>query len=111
MCIQRKLFKIIFVLKFVFSNHDWKSKQLFDSEIIENDKKINFISKLISSKTSDFNKEIDDIKKMIRIICYKRLLRRQIKPFVLNNKEAKKSIDYCKKYLIDNVPIIDKLYF
>lgn len=79
--------------------------------IYENDKKINFISKLISSKTSDFIKEIDDIKKMIRIICYKRILRRQIKHFGLNNKEAKKSIDYCKKYLIDNVPIIDKLYF
>lgn len=57
------------------------------------------------------DKEIEDIKKMIKIICYMRLLRRQIKHFGLDNKEAKKSIEYCKKYLIDNVPIIDKLYF
>ena len=57
------------------------------------------------------NDEINDIKKMIKIICYMRLLRRQIKHFGLNNKEAKKSIDYCINYLINNVPIVDKLYF
>ena len=54
---------------------------------------------------------IERIKKMIKIICYMRLLRRQIKHFGLNDEKVKKSIEFCKKYLIDNVPTVDKLYF
>ena len=57
------------------------------------------------------NDEINDIRKMIKIICYMRLLRRQIKHFGLDDENAKKSIDYCRNYLIENVPDINKLYF
>ncbi len=56
-------------------------------------------------------KEIDNIKNKIKIICYMRLLRRQIKHFGINNKEAKKSIEFCKKYLINNINSVEKLYF
>lgn len=56
-------------------------------------------------------KEIDNIKNKIKIICYMRLLRRQIKHFGISNKEAKKSIEFCKKYLINNINSVEKLYF
>ena len=55
--------------------------------------------------------QVEEIKKKVKIICYTRLLRRQIKHFGLDNKEAKSSIDFCINYLIDNVPNIDNLYF
>ena len=57
------------------------------------------------------NNDIENIKSMIKIICYTRLLRRQIKHYGIDNKKHKKSIDFCKNYLIENVPKIDKLYF
>ena len=56
-------------------------------------------------------KEIDNIKNKIKIICYMRLLRRQIKHFGISNKKAKKSIEFCKKYLINNINSVEKLYF
>ena len=58
----------------------------------------------------DSNK-IDEIKNKAKIICYTRLLRRQIKKFGLDDKEAKDSINFCKDYLIKNVSDVDNLYF
>ncbi|MBR2828261.1 MAG: phosphotransferase [Bacilli bacterium] len=55
--------------------------------------------------------EIEEIKKKAKIICYTRLLRRQIKHFGIDNEEAKASIDFCKNYLIENVLKVDNLYF
>ena len=55
--------------------------------------------------------ERDEIINKIKIICYTRLLRRQIKHFGIDNKEASSSIEFCKKYLIENVPKVDNLYF
>ena len=55
--------------------------------------------------------EIEEIKKKVKIICYTRLLRRQIKHFGLDNEEAKDSINFCKNYLIKNVSNVDNLYF
>lgn len=57
------------------------------------------------------DEEVEKIKQMVKIICYTRLLRRQIKHYGIDNKEAAASIDFCKNYLIENVPKIDKLYF
>lgn len=55
--------------------------------------------------------KIEEIKNKVKIICYTRLLRRQIKHFGIDNDDAKKSIEFCKNYLIENVPKIDNLYF
>ena len=55
--------------------------------------------------------KIDEIKQKAKIICYMRLLRRQIKHFGIDNKEYKESIEFCKNYLIENVPKIDNLYY
>lgn len=61
---------------------------------------------------SDLNDgQIEEIKKMIKVICYTRLLRRQIKHFGLNDNKSKASIEFCKNYLIENIPNINKLYF
>ena len=57
------------------------------------------------------DEKIADIKNMIKVICYTRLLRRQIKHFGLDNKKYKHSIDFCRNYLIENVPKVDKLYY
>lgn len=55
--------------------------------------------------------KINEIKEKAKIICYMRLLRRQLKHFGLDDKEAKSSIEFCKNYLIENVPKVDNLYF
>ncbi len=55
--------------------------------------------------------KVEEIKNKVKIICYTRLLRRQIKHFKIDNEEAKSSIEFCKNYLIENVPKIDNLYF
>ena len=57
------------------------------------------------------DKDIEEIKNKVKIICYARLLRRQIKHFGLDSEEAKSSIEFCKNYLIENVPKVDNLYF
>ena len=56
------------------------------------------------------DKDIEKIKNKVKIICYARLLRRQIKHFGLESEEAKSSIEFCKNYLIENVPKVDNLY-
>lgn len=55
--------------------------------------------------------QINEIKDKVKIICYTRLLRRQIKHFGIDNEEAKNSIEFCINYLTENVPKIDNLYF
>lgn len=55
--------------------------------------------------------KIQEIKEKAKIICYMRLLRRQIKNYGIDNKEAASSIEFCKNYLIENVPKVDNLYF
>ena len=55
--------------------------------------------------------KINEIKLKAEIICYMRLLRRQIKHFGVDSEEAKNSIEFCKNYLIKNVPKVDNLYF
>ena len=56
-------------------------------------------------------KQIEEIKNKVKIICYTRLLRRQIKHYGIDSKEASSSIAFCKNYLIENVPKVDNLYF
>ncbi len=60
---------------------------------------------------SEDEKTIEEIKNKIKIICYARLLRRQLVHYGEDNEEAKKSIEYCKNYLIENVPMVDSLVF
>ncbi len=55
--------------------------------------------------------QVEKIKNKVKIISYTRLLRRQIKHFGIDSEEAKKSIEFCINYLIENVPKIDNLYF
>ena len=57
------------------------------------------------------DEQIEDIKKKVKIMCYTRLLRRQIKHFGIDNKDAKQSIEFCINYLIENVPKVDNLYY
>ena len=56
-------------------------------------------------------KEVEEIKNKVKIICYTRLLRRQLKHFGEDSEEAASSIEFCKNYLIENVPKVDNLYF
>ena len=55
--------------------------------------------------------DVEIIKNKVKIICYTRLLRRQLKHFEKDDEEAKDSINYCINYLIENVPKVDNLYF
>ena len=55
--------------------------------------------------------EVEEIKNKVKIICYTRLLRRQLKHFGEDSEEAASSIEFCKNYLIENVPKVDNLYF
>lgn len=57
------------------------------------------------------DRDIELIKNKVKIICYTRLLRRQLKHFGIDNKEAKPAIDFCINYLIENVNKVDNLYF
>ncbi|MBR2278335.1 MAG: phosphotransferase [Eubacterium sp.] len=54
---------------------------------------------------------IDEVVTMSAIICYARVMRRQIKRFGFDDPEAKAVIEFCQNYLIENVPKIDKLYY
>lgn len=54
--------------------------------------------------------QVEEIKNKAKVICYTRILRRQLKHYG-NNNDTKQSIDFCKKYLIENVPKMDNLYF
>ena len=59
-------------------------------------------------KDTDFiNKVID----MAKMICYTRILRRQIKRYGLDDKSQQNAINYCKKYITENIDKIDKLYY
>lgn len=55
--------------------------------------------------------KINEIKKKVEIICYTRLLRRQITHYGIDDNGAKKSIEFCKNYLIENISKVDNLYF
>lgn len=71
-----------------------------------------FIDLTLKYYFDDYNdKKIEEILNKIKIICYTRLLRRQIKHYGINDKNAIHSIEFCKKHLIDNVLKCDNLYF
>ena len=71
-----------------------------------------FISLTFDYYFDELEKEdVEKIKEKVKIICYTRLLRRQLKHFGENDKNAKASIEFCKNYLIENVPKVDNLYF
>lgn len=55
--------------------------------------------------------EVEDIIRMAAIICYMRIMRRQIRKFGIDNPEQKALIEFCRNYLIENVPKAEKLYF
>ncbi len=54
---------------------------------------------------------IDSVQKMSEVICYARVLRRTLKRFDPNNNEQTAMIEFCKNYLIENVPKTEKLYY
>ncbi len=54
---------------------------------------------------------INNIQKMAEIICYARILRRTLKRFNGENEGQKAVIDFCKNYLVENIPDTQKLYF
>ena len=54
---------------------------------------------------------IASIQNMASIICYTRLVRRTIKRFGLEDEENRALVEFCKNYLIENVPKTEKLYF
>ena len=51
------------------------------------------------------------VENMASIICYTRLLRRFMTKEDVNSEYAKQGISFCKNYLIENVPKIERLYF
>ena len=54
---------------------------------------------------------VDEIIRKSEIICYARILRWYIKKKPADEELTKQVIDFCKQYLIENVPKTDKLYF
>ncbi len=54
---------------------------------------------------------IQDIQTKSALICYTRVMRRTMKRFDGENPIQKAMIEYCKNYLIENVPNTDSLYF
>ena len=54
---------------------------------------------------------VDEIIRKSEIICYARILRWYIKKKPADEELTKQVIDFCKRYLIENVPKTDKLYF
>ena len=55
--------------------------------------------------------KVEEIKNKVKIICYTRLLRRELKHFKEDDENAKLAIEFCKNYLIENVSKVDNLYF
>lgn len=53
----------------------------------------------------------EEVVKMASIICYTRLLRWFMTKKDVNDDYVKSVIEFCKNYLIENVPSTDKLYF
>ena len=54
---------------------------------------------------------LDDITRKASIICYTRLVRRTLKRFGTEDEYNKALVEYCRNYLIENVPSTEKLYF
>jgi len=54
--------------------------------------------------------KIDSIKRMVETICYARLLR-----WISRHRDAMRYgdevVDFCKNYLIENVPKTDRIYY
>ena len=55
--------------------------------------------------------EIENIKKCAATICYARILRRTYEKYGEDTPEHKAMIDFCRQYLIENVPKMQKFYF
>jgi uncharacterized protein (TIGR02172 family) len=53
--------------------------------------------------------KVDSIVKMAEIICYARILRWKIRRG--KTEEEKQEVEFCKNYLIENVPRAEKLYY
>lgn len=54
---------------------------------------------------------LDDITAKASIICYTRLIRRTIKRFGIDDEDNRALVEFCKNFLIENVPETDCLYF
>ena len=54
---------------------------------------------------------IDSVIKMCEIITYTRLMRWFMTKKDLNDPYVKSVVDFCKNYLVENIPTTDKLYF
>ena len=55
--------------------------------------------------------EIEQIKKCAATICYARILRRTYEKYGEDTPEHKAMIEFCRQYLIENVPKMQKIYF
>lgn len=54
---------------------------------------------------------IENVCKMVEIICYTRIYRWMIRRGENASQEQKQVAEFCKQYLLENVPHADKLYF
>ena len=54
---------------------------------------------------------IDDVVRKAEIICYARILRRTLYRIGTDNPQGKALADYCRNYLIENVPKTESLYY
>ena len=52
-----------------------------------------------------------DVEKKAEIICYTRLLRRTIKRHGLDNPKYQDMIEFCKNFIINNLPDMESLYY
>lgn len=52
-----------------------------------------------------------DVVKKSEIICYTRLLRRTIKRYGIDSPENQAMIEYCRNFIIENLPDVETLYY
>ncbi len=60
---------------------------------------------------TDDPEKLAEIEKKAAIICYARVLRRTVRKAKESEEYKKQLIEFCKNYLIENVPATDSLYF
>lgn len=79
---------------------------------ITNDQRDRFWKSTVDYYFDDKSDEFKaEVVKKAEIICYTRLLRRTIKRYGADSQENQAMIEYCKNFIINNLPDLQSLYY